>query len=73
MAAGLHRRKCWKYKQRNYGGQRRFRQFDLRGGWGISADLVESTCSLALEHIEDMRDFVGQASKFCAGGRFLRQ
>jgi len=49
-----------------------FRQFDLRGGWEFSDnqfDLI--TCSLALEHIENIDFVFGQASKVLrTGGLF---
>jgi ubiquinone/menaquinone biosynthesis C-methylase UbiE len=46
-----------------------FRQFDLRGRWGFSDnefDLI--TCSLALEHIENIDFVFGQANRVLRSG-----
>ncbi|MDQ3749372.1 MAG: class I SAM-dependent methyltransferase [Acidobacteriota bacterium] len=49
-----------------------FKQFDLRDNWGFSEnqfDLI--TCSLALEHIEDINFVFGQANKVLRTGGLL--
>jgi len=61
-----------KAKEKITAGNVEFRQFDLRGEWEFSAnefDLI--TCSLALEHIEDINFVFGQARRILRnGGRF---
>ncbi len=49
-----------------------FKQFDLRGEWGFSEnqfDLI--TCSLALEHIEDINFVFEQANRVLRAGGFF--
>lgn len=61
-----------KAKEKITAGSVEFRQFDLRGEWEFAAnefDLV--TCSLALEHIEELNFVFEQARKVLrARGRF---
>ena len=72
VAADFSAEMLAKAKEKITAGNVEFRQFDLRNEWKLSQkqfDLI--TCSLALEHIEDINFVFGQARKFLrTGGLF---